>query len=276
MRLTLLPVFACALAAQTPDSQVVFEVATVKHGAPGDYSASGSGGPGTHDPTRYSVENYPMSSLLEMAYGISSYQLSGPRWLDEERFTVTAKVPEGATREQLGLMMRNLLTERFKLAAHFTKKEVPGYQLVVARGGPKLAASPGDPTQNDDPTKPPPSFKWTLDKEGYPELPPGRHYSMAIDNDRARWRFGDESMEHFAGILGNQIHQPIVNATGLTGKYDFVVSWSYAAMQPSATADSGPSIFAAIQEQLGLKLESGKTPVDTLVIDHIERAPSEN
>jgi uncharacterized protein (TIGR03435 family) len=276
MRTVLLAALVRLLAAQIPDSQIVFEVATVKHGPPGDYSASASGGPGTHDPTRYSVGNYPMSSLLEMAYGISSYQLSGPRWLDEERFTITATVPEGATKEQLGLMMRNLLIERFKLATRFEKREVPGYQLVVAKGGPKVAASPGDPEQNNDPAKPPASFKWALDKEGYPELPPGRHYSMAINNDRARWRFGDESMEHFAEILGNQIHQPVVNATGLKGKYDFVVSWSYAAMQPDAPSDSGPSIFAAIQEQLGLKLESKKTPVDTVVVDHVERTPAEN
>src|SRR5580658_8785115 len=117
MRLVLLPVFVSALAAQTPDSQVVFEVATVRHGPPGDYSAGGSGGPGTRDPSRYSVENYPLSSLLEIAYGLSSYQLSGPIWLDDERFTIAAKVPEGATKEQLKLMMRNLLVERFKLAA---------------------------------------------------------------------------------------------------------------------------------------------------------------
>jgi uncharacterized protein (TIGR03435 family) len=275
MRLVLLPVFVSALAGQTPDSQVVFEVATVKHGLPGDYGAGGSGGPGTRDPTRYSVENYPLSSLLEIAYGISSYQLSGPGWLDSERFTVTAKVPEGATKEQLKLMMRNLLIERFQLAAHFEKKEVAGYQLVVSKGGPKLAASSGDPSQNDDPAKPPAAFTMTLDKEGYPQLPPGRQYAMAVDHDRARWRFVDESLEHFAGILGDQIHQPIINATGLAGKYDFQVYWS-AAMQPNGSGDSGPSIFTAIQEQLGLKLESKKLPVDTVVIDHIARTPTEN
>jgi uncharacterized protein (TIGR03435 family) len=276
MRLVLLPVFVGALLAQTPDSQVVFEVATVKHGPPGDYSAGGSGGPGTRDPTRYSVENYPMSSLLEIAYGISSYQLSGPRWLDDERFTVTAKLHEGATREELGLMMRNLLIERFKLAAHFEKNEVAGYQLVVAKGGPKLAQSPGEPNQNDDTAKAPAPFKWPLDKEGYPELPPGRHYAMSIAYDRARWRFADESMKHFAEILADQIHRPIINATGLTGKYDFVISWSTAAMEPNASADSGPSIFVAVQEQLGLKLESKKIPGDIVVIDHIEKAPTDN
>jgi uncharacterized protein (TIGR03435 family) len=276
MRRVLLLVFACTLAAQTPDSQVVFEVATVKHGALGDYSAAASGGPGTRDPTTYTVTNYPMSSLLGIAYGINSYQLSGPGWLDTERFTVTAKVPRGATKEQLTVMMRNLLIERFKLATHFEKKEVAGYRLVVAKGGQKLAASPGAPNRDDDPSKPPAQFKMTLDKEGYPELPPGRNYSMFIANGRARWRFGDESMEDFAAMLGGQIRQPILNATGLTGKYDFLVSWSYAAMQPDAPADAGPTIFAAIQEQLGLKLESHKIPVDTLVIDHIEKVPSEN
>jgi uncharacterized protein (TIGR03435 family) len=276
MRLVLLPIFVSVLCAQTPDSKVVFEVASLKHGPPGDYSAAGSGGPGTQDPTRYSVENYPLSSLLEIAYGVSSYQLSGPSWLDEERFTINAKVAEGATKEQLGLMIRNLLMERFRLAAHFEKREVAGYQLVVAKGGPKLAASPGDPKLSDDPAKPPAPFRMALDAEGYPVLPPGRHYSMAVDRGRARWRFADESMEHFAEMLGSQIRRPIADATGLTERYDFVVSSSFAAMQPNARADSGPSIFEAIQEQLGLKLEAKKTPIDTLVIDHIERNPSEN
>src|ERR1700723_117033 len=189
MQLTFLATLACVLAAQTPDSQVVFEVATVKHGPPRDYNVGGCDcGPGTRDPTRYAVTNYPMSSLLSIAYGISNYQLSGPAWLDEERFTITAKVPVGASKDQLKLMVRNLLIERFKLATHFEKKEVGGYQLVVAKGGPKLAASLGDAKQNDDPDKRSTPLKLTLDKEGYPELAPGRHYAMAIAYGRARYR----------------------------------------------------------------------------------------
>ncbi len=117
--------FACALAAQTPDSQVVFEVATVKHGPPRDYSAAGCNcGPGTRDPTRFSVTNYPMNSLIQIAYGVENDQVLGPAWIDEERFTIQAKVPEGATKDQLKLMLQNLLAERFKLAAHFAKKDV--------------------------------------------------------------------------------------------------------------------------------------------------------
>lgn len=259
-----------------PDSQVVFEVATVKHGAPGDYGVKVTGGPGTGDPTRWTIENYPTSSLLEMAYGINSYQLSGPKWLDDERFTVNAKLPEGTTKEQAHLMLRNLLMERFKLAVHFEKKDVAGYQLIVAKGGPKLADSSGDPAKDPDAAKAA-EFKWgKVDAEGYPELPPGRTYAMSVNRGRARWRFGDESMEHFAGILGGQIRQPIINATGLTGKYDFTFFWSYEAMQPNAPADAGPTIYAAIQEQLGLKLESRKVPVDLLMVDHIEKSPTEN
>jgi uncharacterized protein (TIGR03435 family) len=272
-----LPVFVCDLAAQTPDSQVVFEVASVKHGAPGDYGARGNGGgPGTKDPTSYSVENYPLSGLLEIAYGIRFYRLVGPAWLDEERFTVNAKVPPGATKDQLKLMMRNLLMERFQLVAHFEKREVAGYQMVVAKGGPKLAASPGDPTLNDDPDKKPAPFKLTFDKDGYPELPPGRHYSMAMARDRVRWRFGDESMDDFAEVLGGYIHQPVLNATGLAGKYDFVISWFAAPLEANAPADSGPSLLMAVQEQLGLKLEAKKVAVDAVIVDHIERKPTDN
>src|SRR5262249_153266 len=157
----------------------------------------------------YTIENYPMSSLLEVAYGISSYQLAGPGWLDAERFTVNAKLPEGATKGQLGPMMQSLPRERFKLAVHFEKKEISGDRPGVAKGGPKPGAPPGNPKKDEDPSRPPTPLKWTVDKDGYPELPPGRQYSMSIRNDKARWRFADESMEHFAKMVGNQIHQPV-------------------------------------------------------------------
>src|SRR5262249_40211873 len=158
-----------------------------------------------------------------------NYQLSGPGWLDDERFTVNAKLPQGATKEQLGPMLQNLLIERFRLAAHFEKKELSGYQLVVAKGGHKLADSPGEAKIDEDPSKPAAPFKWGLDKDGYPALPPGRHYSMSVTGGKARWRFADEPMGRFADMLSTQIHQPIVDATGLSGKYDFTFFWSYAA-----------------------------------------------
>src|SRR5215471_9174312 len=99
---------------------------------------------------------------------------------------------------------------------------------------------------------------------------------MSVTGGKARWRFADEPMGRFADMLSTQIHQPIVDATGLSGKYDFTFFWSYAAMRPDAPPDSGPTIYVAIQEQLGLKLESKKVPIDVIVIDHIERTPAEN
>lgn len=272
MRLLLLCLCACALAAQTPDSQVVFEVATVKHGPPRDYSASSRGGPGTADPTTYTIENYPMSSLLEIAYGLSSYRIFGPAWLAEERFTIAAKLPAGTTKEQLMLMMRTLLVERFKIAAHIERKEIAGYDLIVAKGGLKMAASPGPPNEDDAPV----SWPTKPDKEGYPNLPPGRQAFMTAAGGRIRWRFVDESMDTLASKLADNVGRPIVDATGLTGKYDFEIYWSADAMSADPPADSGSSLFTAVQQQLGLKLEPKKVPGDTVVIDRIERTPREN
>jgi uncharacterized protein (TIGR03435 family) len=256
------------------DPQLVFEVASLKHGPPFDYSVGGHGGPGAGDPTRWSVENYPISSLLHIAYGIASYQLSGPSWLDDERFTIEAKLAEGTTKEQLGMMLRNLLIERFRLSAHFEKRDVDGYRLVPAKSGPKLTPSSGDPNLDENQSEAAAPYKWTTDKDGYPELPPGRQYSMAMGYGRARWRFGDESMDAFVKILGDWMRHPVVNATGLAGKYDFTFSW--ATDDPKAGADPAPNIFEAFQEQLGLKLESRRISVDTVVIDRIFRKPSEN
>ena len=274
MRLMLLPVLVCALAAQTPDSRVQFEVASVRHGRLGDFSAGGTGCPGAN-PTRCFVENYPMSSLLQMAFEIRPYELSGPAWLDDERFTINAKAPEGATKKQIMLMLRNLLIERFQIASHFEKRQTTGYQLVVMKGGPKLNSSPGPPKEDDDRDEQAPRLK--TDREGYPESPPGRHFWMAVGNGRERWRFVDEPMDDFAERIADEmIHKPTANATGLRGKYDFVLSYSWAAMQPDAPPDSGVSLFEAIQEQLGLKLETRKVPVNTLVIDRMEKTPKEN
>lgn len=274
MRLVLLPVWVCVLMAQAPDARVAFEVASVRHGRAGDYSTGGTGCPG-EDPTRCFVENYPVSSLIELAYGIHSYQLSGPKWMEEERYTINAKAPEGSSRKQISLMLRNPLSERFQLATHFEKRETTGYELVVMKRGPKLDSSPGAPKQDEDARKEVPQIK--TDREGYPEPPPGRHSWMAVDNDRARWKFVDESMDEFAGRIAEaMLQKPTVNATGLEGKYDFLLSYSWAAMQPDPPPDSGVTLFEAVQEQLGLKLEPRKVPVDTLVIDHIEKTPKTN
>jgi uncharacterized protein (TIGR03435 family) len=188
---------------------------------------------------------------------------------------VTAKVPEGTSKEQFRVMMQNLLAERFKLMYHREKKEMQAYELVVAKGGPKLKESPG-PLDPDE--RPRPLTERKLDAEGFPVLPPGRvPMMMMMSGGRATARHSEETMERFAVALTNEVHKPVTDATGLKGKYDFTLSWVAEGAGPPASADeAGPNIFRALQEQLGLRLEAKKGMVDVLVVDHLEKTPTDN
>src|SRR5579862_9137335 len=147
-------VFACSIAlGQVSPAQAKFEVAAVKSvdpnsGAPG--SNVMRGGPGTDDPERITLVSVTMKRLLMVAYRVDENQISGPGWLDSQRYAIVAKVPAGSTREQLLVMLQNLLAERFHLALHHEMKDFPAYELVIAKGGLKLkeadpAASPPEP-----------------------------------------------------------------------------------------------------------------------------------
>ena len=173
--------------------------------------------------------------------------------MESERFTVNARVPVGTTVEQLRLMQQNLLAERFKLTYHREDKEMTRWELVVAKGGPKLKASVGEPT--------------------------GREPGATITPDgNVSAQYVDQSMAELAGILSKQIHMPVTDITGLTGKFDFTLTWAVdrGVPSPASDADSGPTIFNALQTQLGLKLEQKKGIVDRLVIDHAEKVPTGN
>jgi uncharacterized protein (TIGR03435 family) len=235
--------------------------------------------------------------LLTMVYNVQRLQVRGPMTLESERFEITARVPAGATREQLRTMIQSLLADRFKLKLHRESKEMASYQLMVARNGPKFKASgteaatpAGGTSLPPGPGGPPP-----LDKDGYPITPPGRESMMAILPGRARIRAVQETMPQFAARLSNFLGQPVNDATGLKGKYDFLLSWSpeegrsFVAGAPppppylvpdgpptSAPQEMGPTLFTALQQQLGLRLERKKAPVELLVIDHIERSPAKN
>ncbi len=255
-----------------------FEVASVKPAvmpayAQGFWVGSSSGGPRTADPTRYSCDKCDLYNLVLMAYDLHAYQLSVPDWMRSAGFDIAAKMPEGTTEEQFRLMLQHLLTERFKLAMHRERKEMPAYELTVAKGGPKLKESPGAaPPSTAEPAK------FTLDKEGFPVLAPGQPFSMIVTNDRARLRAAGMSMEDFARRLSGQTNRPVIDATGLKGKYDFTLSWVGNAISPNPTAieNSGPTLPGALQEQLGLRLESKKGSVEILVVDHMEKTPAEN
>jgi len=281
-----LMIFLAAAAAhgQTADVSPQFEVASIKLAPPPSgmfIRTTFTGGPGTPDPGLFNCENCSLSMLVMRAYDLKDYQFSGPDWMQSARFNISAKMPTGATKEQFRLMQQNLLAERFKLTFHHEKKEMPLYELIVAKGGPKLKASAEAPSPVDDGPMPPPGRPGLppspkTNSNGFPILPPGRGpLMMVLPNGHATMRSGEESMDDFVGRLSDQLRRPVTNGTGLRGKYDFTLSWVIEGPGYS-TDDSGPTIFGAIQEQLGLKLEQKRGPVELLVVDHIEKTPTEN
>ncbi len=162
-----------------------------------------------------------------------------------------------------------------------------GYELTVAKNGPKLTESGPEPPPDaaPNPSAVPPGFKMGAD--GFPDLPPGRSGSIMM-NGMAAHRAYRSTMAQLAGILSGQVARPVSDATGLAGKYDYLLKWAFrtgAAAPPPSGADgavpaasdpAGPTIFAAIQEQLGLKLESKKVMVDLFVVDQVSKTPTEN
>jgi uncharacterized protein (TIGR03435 family) len=257
-----------------------FEVASIKPGPPPDVRGMyvrSSGGPGTNDPERYTAENYSLESLVMSAYDVKPYQLNAPDWTKNARFNVTAKIAPGATKDQFRLMQQNLLAERFGLKVHWETREMAIYELVVAKGGPRMKEA--GPEKPADPDQPRPGLPTTItrDKNGYPVLPPGdRSMTMMVGNGKAARRVRHETMEQTASYLSIQLGRTVVDVTGLTGKYDFDLYWQNNSGSAAADGDSGPGLPQAIQEQLGLKLESKKGPVKFLVIDHAEKTPAEN
>lgn len=273
---------------------IEFEVASIKPSPPpsgGMMFVGQRGGPGTADPTLFTCENFSLSNLITLAYGIQHYQLSGPDWLQASIFDVSARVPKEATRDQFKLMLQNLLADRFKLAVHHESKDLPVYELVIAKGGPKLKESvedvaPKDGTADAAPPRPPAPAPPKLGKDGYPELAAGRPGMMAM-NGRYRMYSPKTTIERLCSNLAAQLGNPVTDATGLKGKYDIGLYWSSdrggRAAPPGGSAspdapevETEPTLTVAVQEQLGLKLIAKKGPVDVLVVDHAEKVPTQN
>jgi uncharacterized protein (TIGR03435 family) len=269
-------VLAC-LAAQAQTAKPAFEAASIKPAVPlGPLGMRFviNGGPGTSDPGLYRCQNCSLHLIVLAAYGIRlPVQFSGPAWLENVRFDVAAKVPEGATKDEFLLMLQDLLAERFKLAVHREKREMPAYELVVAKNGPKFKASVPNETPDVDET-PEENGKMKRDRDGYPVLPRG--VIMAVVPGHARLRSDSQSMEWLAEMLSGQTGTPVVDATGLKEKYDFVLSWAFQDTGAAATDPDGPNLLSAVQLQLGLKLDNKKRLVQVLVVDHIEKVPTGN
>ncbi len=268
------------------------------------------------------ADNLPVHMLLIEGYGLNEDQLlSEPGWTKTDRFDVEAKVagPDVAAFTKLPFdqrraMFKQILTERFKLAAHNEKRDLPVYVLTVGKGGPKFKESkPLDPASADD--KPGnarfggpggqggpdgPSAKFgtqggpggPADKSGGPGGP-GPRRGPGIMMGRGKIQAQSISITMFATVLSRQLGRTVIDKTGLTGNYDITLEFTPeggggpmpggppgggeggSTGAPPPPDSTGPSVFTAIQEQLGLKLDATKGPADVLVIDHIEK-PTEN
>jgi uncharacterized protein (TIGR03435 family) len=238
------------------DAKPSFEVATIKPSKPEERFSLLVNRSGMMNTT-----NTSLSDLIKFAYGVHPRQITGgPAWIETERYTISAK-PDTAgmpNPDQLKAMVQKLLSERFELVFHRDKKELPVYAITVTKTGHKL-------TKADNPL-------------GLPGFSGGGPRGMLVRN---------ATIEELAGVLqSNVLERPVVDQTGLGSvRWDFTLKWTPDASQialagapqnpPAPDADAPPDIFAAFQQQLGLKLDSAKAPVDVLVIDKVER-PSAN
>lgn len=267
-----------------------FEVASIKtYVAPAGGAPRGNaqGGPDLADPARVRYVNQSLKDLLMSAYGVKAYQVSGPAWLDAQKFEIAAKVPEGATAGQVKIMLRNLLAERFKLAAHRETRELPVFELTVGKSGPKMKVASDKPADTPDslPTGPPGApimaGRVKMGGDGCPDFPDLRLASrLFFMNGRGCLTAVQETMAGLAGMLSDRFDRPVLDKTGLTGKYDFTLHFDPSGVVGTMSAGGGdnplPDVFAAVQQQLGLRLESRKAPIDLLVIDSADKLPAEN
>lgn len=306
MRRALFVLFACSAAIGQAADGPEFEVASVKPAAPPSPGTGmrvmSRGGPGTDDPGQVTYTNLTLKNFIMTAYGVKTYQISGPVWLDTERYDIIAKIPPGTTKEQFALMLQNLLGERFKLSLHHETKDLPLYELVVAKNGPKLKPWVEDPNAPPPPSPGDAPRPMQMGKDGRPIVPPGAvmmSVSMTNGAQRMRMTTSKQSLPRLAEMLANQLGRPVVDKTGLTGEYDYSLEFSpeglgggmLAGLPPPpppppgaggpstagpASDQESPSLLTAVQEQLGLKLESKKGPLDLLVIDRADKTPTEN
>ena len=271
--------------AQGPPAPIAFEVASIRPSSP----ATSSGGVRI-DGAQVHYARFPFREYVARAYGVRLTQVLGPEWMSSERFDVDAKLPEGSTPSQVSEMLRAMLIERFGLKQHREQREMPVYALTLGKPPLKLKESPRDPDaapRNEAVV----NVAVAVGAAGTSvDLGQGSSYTLA-----AGGRFEGKRMtaEMIASTLERYCDRPVVNMTGLGGIYDVVFEISPDEAQvigvraavnagvrlpPQAMSllDSGGNPLIAAMDQLGLKLEARKAPVEVLVVDEARRAPSEN
>ena len=236
-----------------------FEAASIKPSAPAPMGTMRIGIqmlPGG----RVSMTGVTVKILIQQSYGVRDFQIvGGPSWMGSDRYDIVAKPEGAATPDQVKLMTQALLADRFQLKFHRETKELPTYALVVAKGGAKFHESEVVPEGSDKPR--------------------GTRVSVG----RGQFTLQGAAMLALTNQLGQVLGRSVIDKTGLTGNYDFKLEWTPDENQgavrapggdgaPPVNDSAGVSIFTAVQDQLGLKLEATKGPVEILVIDRAEKA----
>ena len=244
------PALVAAMLFCGADAQSMFEVASVRVNRTSIDSPIADFSPGGE---RLTAKNIPLGQLIAIAYGLTPHQIAPIESSLYEKYDIEAKADHPVHRDEMGRMLQSLLADRFKLVMRHELRELPVYVLVLGKGGPKLQPSPD-------------VLPWSFSR------------AHGVEPQSGRVIYKNESMPDFAAALStlNVVGRVVVDKTGLTGNYDFDLTFA----PPDGMADrafdrNAPSIFTAVQEQLGLKLESQKAPVDFFVIEHVE-APSGN
>jgi uncharacterized protein (TIGR03435 family) len=225
------------------------------------------------------------------AYDIQTFQVSAPDWLSTERYDIIAKIPEGATKEQVNVMWQNLLKARFGLTLHHESKEFQVDELTVAKGGPKLKPTDLDP--NPDPFNPldgPPK----VDNNGLREMNGWGSIATIFPGGTGatvRMQAKGLTLPDIASRLAGPVGHPVIDKTGLAGRFDFTFEYQMSlpplpgappapaptALNPAdAATEPGSSLPSVAEKQLGLKLTRGKALLDVIVVDHVDKIPAEN
>jgi uncharacterized protein (TIGR03435 family) len=242
-----------SLALALAQERFEFEVASLKPAGSKSVRDFG-GGPGSKDPGLYHANSASLRDLIAIAWNVDYFQISSGTPLDRQNFDLAAKVPRGATKEQFRAMLQNLLMERFGLKVHMERKQFPAYELVVAKTGLKLKeAVAGD--------RPGMTSRSSAS---------GGYLLVSLKSQ-------EEPLSILAGMLHAPNEAPIVDKTGLPGKYTF--SLEYIQDLPGAAPDAppiAPDLSTALQEQLGLQLVSKKLPFDVVVVEAFKKLPTEN
>lgn len=257
MRILPVAALACVTSLAAPGQPAAappaFDVASVKVS-----QIARTGGEGSrrervdHTPGSLTMRNVRMKSAIQWAYNVKSYQVAGPDWLESERYDIVGKAAGEVDEDQLRLMLQTLLADRFKLTLHREEKVLGVFALTVGKGGPKFKES---------------------ETQGEMAMQGGRGGRFSGTVQRI-------TMAQAADLLSQPLNRPVVDETGLKGRYDVTIDVAAylgnEAQMKEIQADPTQIIFAIVQEQLGLKLEPKKSTVQLLIVDGAERVPTEN